>query len=74
MKSRCGWSKLRPLQRRADRSTAASQSIDDDLGRLQPDDIFKETLHWRKYGKEPAADLMKAFRELLLESGGARTP
>lgn len=48
------------------------QSLDD-LGRLQPDDIFRK-LHWRKYGEEPAADLMNAFRELLLESGGESAP
>ena len=48
------------------------QSLDD-LGRLQPDDIFRK-LHWRKYGEEPATDLMNAFRELLLESGGESAP
>jgi exonuclease SbcD len=43
------------------------QSLDD-LGRLQPDDIFKK-LHWRKYGAEPSSALLAAFAELLLESG-----
>ncbi|MBK8538075.1 MAG: exonuclease SbcCD subunit D C-terminal domain-containing protein [Candidatus Competibacteraceae bacterium] len=57
----------------ADGDAASSPLSLDDLGRLQPEDIFSK-LHWRKYGKEPAADLMKAFRELLLESSGARTP
>ncbi len=40
------------------------QSLDD-LARLQPDDIFTK-LYWRKYGEAPAADLLAAFRELLL--------
>ncbi|HHW78277.1 MAG TPA: exonuclease subunit SbcD [Xanthomonadaceae bacterium] len=41
----------------------------DELGRLQPDDIFRK-LHWRKYGVEPAAELLAAFRELLLAADG----
>lgn len=48
------------------------QSLED-LGRLQPDDIFKK-LHWRKYGAEPSADLLDAFRELLLATDGETAP
>ncbi|MBL8259854.1 MAG: exonuclease SbcCD subunit D C-terminal domain-containing protein [Candidatus Competibacteraceae bacterium] len=43
----------------------------DELSRLRPDEIFGK-LHWRKYGSEPAPELLAAFRELLLapETGG----
>ena len=68
------------LTRRADLAPASANRDDapslqslDDLGRLQPDDIFKK-LHWRKYGAEPAADLLDAFRELLLAPDGETTP
>lgn len=57
----------------AGRETAGDPQSLDDLGRLQPDDIFKK-LHWRKYGAEPAADLLDAFRELLLAPDGETTP
>jgi exonuclease SbcD len=53
-------------------SASGPQSLDD-LGRLQPDDIFKK-LHWRKYGEEPSAALLDAFRELLLTSDGETAP
>lgn len=43
------------------------QSLDD-LGRLQPDDIFCK-LHRGRYGEEPSAALLAAFVELLRESG-----
>lgn len=45
----------------------------DDLGRLQPDEIFRK-LHWRKYGAEPSPTLLAAFAELLLESSGESAP
>lgn len=45
----------------------------DDLGRLQPDEIFRK-LHWRKYGTEPSPTLLAAFTELLLESSGESAP
>ncbi len=48
------------------------QSLDD-LGRLQPDEIFRK-LHWRKYGAEPSPALLAAFTELLLESSEEGTP
>ncbi len=57
----------------ADSDTASSPQSLDDLGRMQPDDIFRK-LHRRKYGAEPATDLMNAFRELLLESSGESAP
>ena len=54
---------------RADNATADGPQSLDDLGRLQPDDIFKQ-LHWRKYGEESSAALLEAFRELLLTADG----
>lgn len=48
----------------ADDATRGPQSLDD-LARLQPDDIFTK-LYWRKYGEEPAVEVLAAFRELLL--------
>jgi exonuclease SbcD len=49
------------------------QSLDE-LGRLQPDDIFKK-LHRSKYGgAEPSAALLAAFTELLLASDGEGAP
>ncbi len=48
------------------------QSLDD-LGRLQPDEIFRK-LHWRKYGAEPSSALLAAFAKLLLESSGEGAP
>ena len=45
----------------------------DDLGRLQPDEIFRK-LHWWKYGTEPSPTLLAAFAELLLESSGESAP
>ena len=53
----------------ANRDDAPSPQSLDDLGRLQPDDIFKQ-LHWRKYGEEPSPALLAAFAELLLASDG----
>ncbi len=53
-------------------SASGPQSLDD-LGRLQPDDIFKK-LHWRKYGEEPSTALLDAFQELLLTSDGETAP
>lgn len=48
------------------RTTEVLQSLDD-LGRLQPDDIFQK-LHWQRYGEAPSADLLAVFRALLLAS------
>jgi len=53
-------------------SAGGPQSLDE-LGRLQPDDIFRK-LHCRKYGEEPAAALMGAFRELLLAADRETAP
>jgi exonuclease SbcD len=51
---------------------AGPQSLDD-LGRLQPDDIFRK-LHRGRYGEEPSAALLAAFAELLRETGGEVAP
>ena len=48
------------------------QSLDD-LGRLQPDDIFRK-LHQGRYGEEPSAALLAAFVELLRDSGKETAP
>ena len=56
----------------ADDAIRGPQSLDD-LGRLQPDDIFTK-LHWRKYGEAPAGDLLAAFRELLLANDEEPAP
>jgi len=48
------------------------QSLDD-LGRLQPDDIFCK-LHRSRYGGEPPSELLSAFAELLRESGRETMP
>lgn len=53
----------------AQRGAGAGPQSLDDLGRLQPDDIFKK-LYRRKYGEEPAPALLAAFAELLLASDG----
>ena len=50
----------------------APQSLDD-LGRLQPDDIFCK-LHRSRYGGEPSSELLSAFVELLRESGRETMP
>ncbi len=44
----------------------AGQMIADDLGRLQPDDIFKK-LYKQKYGAEAPEALLTAFAEMLHE-------
>ena len=48
------------------------QSLDD-LGRMQPDDIFSK-LHRRKYGAEPSTELLRAFTELLLTADQESAP
>jgi exonuclease SbcD len=53
----------------ADRETAGGPQSLDDLGRLQPADIFQQ-LHRRKYGEEPSPALLAAFAELLLTADG----
>lgn len=59
--------------RQVDHDFAASPQSLEELSRLQPDDIFQK-LHWRQYGVEPAADLLAAFRELLLTPDAGRQP
>ena len=49
------------------------QSIDD-LGRVQPEDIFKKLYRISKYGGEPSTELLAAFNELLLESSERKKP
>jgi exonuclease SbcD len=53
-------------------SDDSPQSLDD-LGRMQPDDIFSK-LHRRKYGVEPSAELLRAFTELLLTADQESAP
>ncbi len=49
---------------RTDHDAADRPQSLDDLGRLQPDDIFKR-LYQNKYQSEPNAELLAAFAELL---------
>lgn len=49
---------------RTDHDAADRPQSLDDLGRLQPDDIFKK-LYQNKYQTEPNAELLAAFAELL---------
>ena len=49
---------------RTDHDAADRPQSLDDLGRLQPDDIFKK-LYQNKYQAEPNAELLAAFAELL---------
>ncbi len=53
-------------------TTDGPQSLNE-LGRLQPEDIFQK-LYRERYSEEPTADLMKVFKELLLESDEENTP
>ena len=55
-----------------DRSTAAFQSIDD-IKRLQPDGIFRE-LCLQELQREPSAELLRAFNELLMADDGEMAP
>lgn len=50
---------------KADGNDSGDPQSLDDLGRMQPDDIFSK-LHRRKYGVEPSTELLRAFTELLL--------
>ncbi|NJM10930.1 MAG: exonuclease subunit SbcD [Synechococcaceae cyanobacterium SM1_2_3] len=50
---------------KADGNDSGDPQSLDDLGRMQPDDIFSK-LHRRKYGAEPSTKLLRAFTELLL--------
>ena len=45
----------------------------DDLGRLQPDDIFRK-LHRSRFGGEPAAELLAVFSELVREADTEAVP
>lgn len=57
---------------RGERSTAAFQSIDE-IKRLQPDGIFKE-LCLQELQREPSAELLAAFAELLTADDGGMAP
>jgi len=52
-------------QAQAERGTAPPSL--DDLGRLQPDDIFRK-LHRSRFGGEPTAELLAVFSELVREA------
>lgn len=58
--------RIDPTYGRQNPATAAEgpQSLDD-LGRLQPEDLFRK-LHHGRHGAEPATRLLEAFRELWL--------
>lgn len=58
---------------RADGNKSDDPQSLDDLGRMQPDDIFSK-LHRRKYGAEPSAELLRAFTELLLTADQESAP
>lgn len=55
-----------------DRSTATFQSIDD-IKRLQPDGVFRE-LCLQALQREPSAELLQAFGELLTADDGETAP
>ena len=57
---------------RGEHSTTAFQSIDE-IKRLQPDGIFKE-LCLQELQREPSAELMRAFNELLMADDGGTAP
>lgn len=57
---------------RGEHSTTAFQSIDE-IKRLQPDGIFKE-LCLQELQREPSAELLRAFNELLMADDGGTAP
>ena len=65
--------KIRSFSPQAQAESGAAPPSLDDLGRLQPDDIFRK-LHRSRFGGEPTAELLAVFTELVREADTETAP
>lgn len=65
--------KIRSFSPQAQAESGTAPPSLDDLGRLQPDDIFRK-LHRSRFGGEPTAELLAVFGELVREADTETAP